>query len=95
MAAEGVLRVEVVYASRDEQIVIPLAVPNGCTVAEAIALSGIAGRCPEAASPSAVGVYGRIVTPDAVLRDGDRIEIYRPLIADPKQVRRRRAAANR
>jgi putative ubiquitin-RnfH superfamily antitoxin RatB of RatAB toxin-antitoxin module len=96
MAAEDVLQVQVAYASTGEQMVITLSVPLGCTVTEAIALSGIAERCPElAAGLTAVGIHGKVVAADTVLCGGERIEIYRPLAADPKQVRRRRAAANR
>ena len=96
MAPEDALEVEVVYAGATEQIVIALSVPRGCTVAEAILRSGISQRCPTTESGSAaVGVYGKAVPADTVLCDGDRVEIYRPLIADPKQARRQRAAAVR
>ena len=96
MAIDDPLRVEIAYADTREQIVLALTVPSGCTVADAIALSGISQRCAGAASATAiVGIYGRVVPADTVLCHGDRIEIYRPLVADPKQVRRRRAAANR
>ena len=93
MADEARVAVEVVYALAEVQEVVALEIVTGTTVAEAIRLSGIALRHPEIeAAPPAVGVHGRSVSPDTVLRDGDRVEIYRPLIADPKQARRRRAA---
>ena len=96
MAAEDALQVEIAYAGTSGQIIVGLSVPSGCTVAEAIALSGISERCAELASATAaIGIYGKVVPADTVLCDGDRIEIYRSLIADPKQVRRRRAAATR
>ena len=93
MAADQVLRVEVAYATTGEQTVIALAVASGTTVSQALALSGIAQRYSEieAAQPR-VGIYGKVVAADTVLCDGDRVEVYRPLIADPKQARRRRAA---
>ena len=89
------LRVEVVYALPGAQTVIALAVAPGRSVAEAIADSGIAVRHPELRGrPQAlcVGIFGRRVSPDTQLSDGDRIEIYRPLQVDPKEARRARAA---
>lgn len=88
--AERPLKVEVVYALREEQVLLALEVETGTTVRQAIERSGILQRFPELAR-ARVGVFGRLVQPDAVLRDGDRIEIYRPLIADPKEARRKRA----
>ncbi len=85
--------VEVAYARPSEQTVIALSVPRGTTVQDAIALSGLAARYPEVAAQGAsVGIHGRVVPRDTVLNDGDRVEIYRPLVADPKAARRRRAA---
>lgn len=90
--AERPLKVEVVYALREEQVLLALEVETGTTVRQAIERSGILRRFPEINLARArVGVFGRLVQPDAVLRDGDRIEIYRPLIADPKEARRKRA----
>jgi putative ubiquitin-RnfH superfamily antitoxin RatB of RatAB toxin-antitoxin module len=91
MAVEALLRIEVVYALPGEQVVIALSVPEGTTAAEALERSGLAERFPETAA-SPIGVFGRVVAPDTALSDGDRVEIYRPLVADPKQARRRRAA---
>lgn len=86
------LRVEVVYAMPDRQVLEKLDVPDGTTVGEAIARSGIPGRFPRLRIASGqVGIFGRLVDLDAPLREGDRIELYRPLIADPKQARRERA----
>lgn len=86
------LRVEVVYALPAEQAVVSLELEDGATVAEAIERSGLVGRFPEiAAAPAVVGIFGRRTTPGARVQDGDRIEIYRPLTADPKEVRRARA----
>ena len=85
------LAVEVVYAMRGEQVLVSLKVSPGTTVCEAIAQSGIAQRFPHIdPARSTVGIFGKLVKPDTVLRAGDRVEIYRPLIADPKDARRHR-----
>ena len=87
------ISVEVVYALPQKQEVLPLKVKPGTTVSLAIEQSGILAEFPEIDLASAkLGVFGKLVKLDAVLRDKDRIEIYRPLIADPKEVRRKRAA---
>src|SRR5688572_30485036 len=86
------LRVEVAYALHAEQVLIGLEVEDGTTVREAIERSGIPARFPGARIVAGnVGIFGRPAALDEPLRDGDRVEIYRPLIADPKQVRRERA----
>jgi putative ubiquitin-RnfH superfamily antitoxin RatB of RatAB toxin-antitoxin module len=93
MAADEI-QVEVVYAGAAEHVVIGLSLPSGTTVREAIELSRVAERCRDLnLDRAAVGIFGKVVAADSVLRSGDRVEIYRPLVADPKQVRRRRAAA--
>ena len=89
---QEVIRVEVVLAMPERQELVALEVPAGTTVAELIALSGL----PEMFEGfeldlTKVGVFGQIARPDQVLRDADRVEIYRSLIADPKEVRRQRA----
>lgn len=91
MAGEGGLFVELVYALPDCQDLITLEVPVGTTVGEAILSSGLAGRHGIDVASVLAGIYGRRVGLERVLRDGDRVEIYRPLKADPKQARRRRA----
>jgi len=84
--------IEVVYALPDEQMLFRQPVPEGVTVAEAIKLCGILEKYPEIdLAANKLGIFGKLVKADAALRDGDRIEIYRPLIADPKVVRRMRA----
>jgi putative ubiquitin-RnfH superfamily antitoxin RatB of RatAB toxin-antitoxin module len=93
MAAEARLSVEVVYATPEEQVVVVLEVPRGTTAAEAVERSGLATRFPEIEKTAHLGVYGRLVPAATQLRAGDRVEVYRPLVADPKQARRRRAAA--
>jgi putative ubiquitin-RnfH superfamily antitoxin RatB of RatAB toxin-antitoxin module len=88
-----VLRVEVAYALPDQQRIFAIDVPRGATVNEAILASGICGLFPEIdLRGAAVGVFGKRVTMETPLHAGDRVEIYRPLIADPKQARRQRAA---
>ena len=88
------IKIEVAYALPKEQIIIPLEVDEGCTVNDAITLSELLERYPdiELTGKNKVGIFGKLTKLDVKLRDGDRIEIYRPLIADPKEVRRRRAA---
>lgn len=86
------IRVEVVYALRERQVLLEVTLARGATVRQAVERSGILQRCPEIdPAHSTLGVFGRIASPDARLRDGDRVEIYRSLIADPKDARRERA----
>ena len=88
----GKIRVEVCYALKDRQELISLELPEGSTAGTAIDASGIAAKYPEIDLQSnKVGVFGKLIKLDAVLHDRDRVEIYRPLIADPKEVRRKRA----
>ncbi len=90
--------VEVVYASPGAQLRIPLSVPDGTTVAQAIARSGILARCPEIdLGRNQVGIYGARCDPGQRLVGDERvrIEIYRPLLRDPKELRRARAARKR
>jgi uncharacterized protein len=90
------IAVEVVYARLDRQVIIEVRVPAGAKVSEAIEQSGIAKCFPEIdLAKSKVGVFGKLTKLDALLRDRDRVEIYRPLSADPKDVRRKRAEAGR
>ncbi len=87
------ITVEVAYARPDEQRIIELQVPPGTTVAEAIERSGIIERFPEIdLAKNKVGIFGKLAKLDKVLQPGDRVEIYRPLIADPKEARKKRAA---
>ncbi|ROR32072.1 RnfH family protein [Inmirania thermothiophila] len=86
--------VEVVYARADEQLVLELEVEPGTTAEEAVRRSGLLERFPEIdLARNKLGVYGKVVKPGHELAPGDRVEVYRPLIADPKEVRKRRAAA--
>lgn len=89
------LRIEVAYAERDRQTLLALSVPLGTTAEEAVRLSGIRERHPGIAADAPLGVFGRVVARGHVLADGDRVELYRPLPADPKDVRRRLAREGR
>lgn len=87
------IRVEVAYARPEEQTIISVEIPEGATLEQAIVKSRIQERFPEIQIQIAkVGVFGRLGKLSTTLRAGDRVEIYRPLIADPKEVRKQRAA---
>ena len=87
------IMIEVSYALPKKQIIIPVLVSKGISVKEAIELSGILKKFEEIdLSSNQVGIFGKLTSLDKSLRDHDRIEIYRPLIADPKEIRRKRAA---
>jgi putative ubiquitin-RnfH superfamily antitoxin RatB of RatAB toxin-antitoxin module len=86
------ITVSVVYALPERATEIELRLPSGATVAEALERSGLAGVHPEVDTLRCpVGIFGRRVQRQRVLADGDRIEVYRPLVAEPKDARRRRA----
>ncbi len=85
------IRVEVVYALRQEQALVAFEVEEGASVREAVDRSGLLQRYPEITLAAGLGIFGKPVELDRRLRDGDRVEIYRPLLADPKQARRERA----
>jgi uncharacterized protein len=90
------IHVEVAYALSDCQWLITLDLPDGTTLAEAIIRSGLCRELPDLDPQRALaGVFGVLAGADTVLRDGDRVEIYRPLLADPKEIRRRRALKTR
>ena len=85
--------VEVAYARDDKQSLISLEVKEGVTVKEAIEVSGILKTYKQIdLLKDRVGIFSKFVTLDTVLREKDRVEIYRPLIADPKKIRKERAA---
>ena len=87
------INVEVAYAEPEKQIIRSVTVVAGTLIADAIEQSGIMRDFPEINLEAVkVGIFGKITSLQAKLNDGDRIEIYRPLIADPKEVRRKRAA---
>ncbi len=81
------MRVEVVIAWPDHAAARQLELADGATVAEAIAAADLPG----AEQAAGVAVHGNVARPQQALRDGDRVELLRPLLADPKEARRRRA----
>jgi putative ubiquitin-RnfH superfamily antitoxin RatB of RatAB toxin-antitoxin module len=86
------MTVEVVCATPERHLLRRVSVPAGSTVMQAVQESGILQDMPEVAfDPSRLGVFASRVAADELVRDGDRIEIYRPLTLDPKDARRRRA----
>lgn len=90
------ISVEVAVAWPELQVVVPLTLADGSTVADAIEASGLRERFPDLEiSPERLGVFADRRTPDDVLRDGDRVEIYRPLKVDPKVARKMAAEAKR
>ena len=90
------IEIEVAYALADQQWIIPLRLARGSTLEQAVHASGLLEQRPEIdLAVQKVGIYGKTAKPDTVLRAGDRVEIYRPLIADPKEVRRQRAEAGK
>lgn len=93
MAEQNKIRVEVAYAKTNEQVIIPIDVDPGTTLEEAIRISGILEHFPEIdLAENRTGIFGKVAKPDTVLQERDRVEIYRHLIADPKESRRKRAA---
>lgn len=87
------ITVEVAYALPHEQIIIPVSVAPETTAEAAISASNIMAKFPEInLSINKIGLFGKLTKLDTPLRHLDRVEIYRPLIADPKEVRRQRAA---
>ena len=92
---EALIDVEVVYAAIDRQLLLALSVPPGLTVREVVRRSGVGQEFPELnLEECPVGIFGKVIAdPNSrLVVAGDRIEIYRPLLADPKEVRRLRAA---
>lgn len=86
------MRVEVAYATPEKQALLEVWVPPDCTVAGAIERSGIREEFPGMnLNPDAVGIFSRKASMDQPLQEGDRVEIYRPLLIDPKERRKLRA----
>lgn len=86
------LRIELAYALPQEQFFKSFQVESDTTAEQAIRLSGVLEAHPEIdLAKNKIGIFGKLAKLDTVLRDKDRIEIYRPLIADPKEVRKKRA----
>ena len=92
----ALLSIEVCYALPDGQTLIPVRLPEGATVQAALDASGILQRYPQIdLAQQKVGVFGKLRPLDTVLADHDRVEIYRPLIVDPKAARQRRVEKTR
>ncbi|HWX66478.1 MAG TPA: RnfH family protein [Rhodanobacter sp.] len=90
--ADRTITAEVVYADAGQQILRRVELVDGSTVRQAIDVSGIAEMLPDGAVDDRhLGIFARKVAPDQIVREGDRIEIYRPLMLDPMEARRRRA----
>ncbi len=90
---DNTITVEVAYALPERQTIIELRVAEGTTALEAARQSGVAEKFDGIdLENDKLGIFGKAVSPQQVLRPGDRVEIYRPLIADPKEVRKARAA---
>ena len=96
MIKASLIAVQVVFATPQAQVIMDVAVKEGTSIAEAICTSGICAQFPEI-DPETLqaGVWGKIRSRDYPLREGDRVEIYRDLKADPKDARRSRASAQK
>ena len=89
----NLIHVEVAYARSDQQVIIALDVPTGTTIEQLVYESGILETFTEIdLEKNKLGIFGKLAKKDSILNQGDRVEIYRPLIADPKEVRRQREA---
>lgn len=89
MADPAVLRCEVAYARPDRQWVVSVSLQDGATALDALKASTLSAACPEIVPEQAVfGIFGKVVSGNQRLRDGDRVEIYRPLSVDPRAARR-------
>jgi len=87
------INIEVAYATSHEQMLIPLKVPITATVVQAITQSNILSVFDEIdLDQNKVGIFSKVCSLDTHLREGDRVEIYRPLLVEPKEIRRQRAA---
>jgi putative ubiquitin-RnfH superfamily antitoxin RatB of RatAB toxin-antitoxin module len=90
------LRIEVVYALPAGEDAVSLKLAPGATAAEAVRASGMLERHPEIdLGRHQIGIHGRVVAAGALVSDGDRVEVYRPLVLGPKEARRRRALRKR
>jgi len=90
------IEVEVAYARPERQLILTVEVPQGTTAVEAVRLSGIEEQFPEIdLGRNRLGVFGKLCKPDRPLNAGDRVEIYRPLLVDPRTARRELAAVGK
>jgi len=87
------LDIEVAYAKPDQQVIVALKMPEGAIVEQAVSASALLERFPEIDRTALkTGIFGSVCKLDQPLKQGDRVEIYRPLMHDPKEARRHRAA---
>ena len=92
MSVIETINIEVAYATPEKQVIEAINIDAGSIAEAAIIQSGLLEKFPAIdLDENKIGVFGKVIKKDAILKDGDRIEIYRPLIADPKEVRRQRA----
>lgn len=90
------INIEIAYALPEEQVILSLEVPDDCTVEDAIKRSGVLDTYPQIdLSTDKVGIFGKMCKLNSGLRNKDRVEIYRKLIADPKESRRQKAEMER
>ncbi len=88
------MQIGVAYAEPDQQVWIKLEIPQGSTLLEAVHRSGILNRFPQLdLKRQKVGIFSKLVKLDTPLREGDRVEIYRPITVDPAKVKRRKLDA--
>lgn len=93
MSMADTIQIEVIYALPEKQETALLQLPSGASLQQAIEASGLIEKYPEIdLAKGKFGIYSKLAKLDTALRDRDRVEIYRPLIADPKEVRKQRAA---
>lgn len=91
--AEPLIDIEVAYAKPEQQVIIALKMPSGATVEDAIKASDLLNHFSEIDETDIkAGIFGSVCKLDQTLKQGDRVEIYRPLLHDPKEARRQRAA---
>ena len=92
LATDKKISIQVVYALPDSQYITTLSVHTSCTAQQAVETSGLLQQFPDIQlSKITLGIFGKIISHDTRLNDGDRLEIYRPLMIDPKESRRNRA----
>jgi len=92
MGSDKKINIEVAYATDVQSYLLSVAVPVGSTIAQGIEASGILEQCPAInLDQNKVGIFSKLKSPDDLLKEGDRIEIYRPLLIEPMEARRKRA----
>lgn len=92
---ENKIRIEVAYGLAQQQHIYVLNVAQGTTAREAVLQSNVLCDYPHADVNAPVGIFGKVVRDNTVLRPNDRVELYRPLLADPKDARRQRVQKNK